>query len=273
MSTLLTIYYVAICIAGCDTGASAPTTVSVTRPTTTALSAVITPHKATATTTPTVPTTAPVTTTPVTTVAPTTLPETTTQPTTTTEEEESSEFLYDEETSRTSELYSDFGETEMTEATTEETAAATEEESSENEFYDEKTSTEDDETSSYSPLKHAIFVDISTQELRYYENGKLLLSSPVVTGMEYDTPTPTGEFWVNNKAQDIVLYGDDYESPVEYWISFIGSGYGFHDASWRTEFGRDLYLYDGSHGCVNMPLEAVACLYDLVKIGTPVFIE
>ena len=28
-------------------------------------------------------------------------------------------------------------------------------------------------------------------------------------------------------------------------------GIGFHDASWRDEFGGDIYLTDGSHGCIN----------------------
>ena len=124
---------------------------------------------------------------------------------------------------------------------------------------------------SYSEDKSYVEVNISTQTLNYYENGVVVLSSPVVTGA--DDTTPTGEFYIVNKAQDIILYGDDYETPVEYWIAFLGSSYGFHDASWRSEFGYDIYTYDGSHGCVNMPLEAVAELYDLVEIGMPVFIE
>ena len=45
---------------------------------------------------------------------------------------------------------------------------------------------------------------------------------------------------------------------------------GIHDASWRKEFGREIYLTDGSHGCINTPLEKVRELYDMVEIGTPV---
>ena len=144
---------------------------------------------------------------------------------------------------------------------------------SEDEDYEEESTVSDIMEDDESNQDTYIQVSISMQTLRYYKEGKIVLESPVVTGTEYSTPTPTGEFWVNNKAQNIVLYGEDYASPVKYWIAFYGSGYGFHDASWRYNFGGDIYTYDGSHGCVNMPLEAVAELYDLVEIGTPVFIE
>ena len=45
---------------------------------------------------------------------------------------------------------------------------------------------------------------------------------------------------------------------------------GIHDASWRKEFGGEIYLTDGSHGCINTPLEKVRELYDMVEIGPPV---
>jgi lipoprotein-anchoring transpeptidase ErfK/SrfK len=48
--------------------------------------------------------------------------------------------------------------------------------------------------------------------------------------------------------------------------------YGLHDASWRDEFGGDIYEEDGSHGCVNLPTSAAATLYDLVDYGTPVIV-
>lgn len=116
-----------------------------------------------------------------------------------------------------------------------------------------------------------IYVDIENQILQYFKNGELMLSSQVVTGA--DNGTPVGMYEVVSKYRNIVLTGDNYESPVQYWIGFLGSGYGFHDASWRWEFGGNIYKYNGSHGCVNMPLEKVAELYEMVDIGTPVFIS
>ena len=116
-----------------------------------------------------------------------------------------------------------------------------------------------------------IVVSISNQTLKYYEYDKVVLSSNVVTGI--NGKTPTGTFKVLNKIRNIVLKGEDYESFVSYWIAFKGAAFGFHDASWRNQFGGNIYKYNGSHGCVNMPYSKVKALYEIVEIGTPVYIK
>lgn len=116
-----------------------------------------------------------------------------------------------------------------------------------------------------------VVVSISQQTLYYYEYGELVLSSPVVTGI--NNGTPTGTFKVLNKSRNVTLKGADYESFVNYWIAFKGSSYGLHDASWRSRFGGTIYKYNGSHGCVNMPYYKVQQLYNMIEIGTPVYIN
>lgn len=116
-----------------------------------------------------------------------------------------------------------------------------------------------------------IIVSISKQTLEYYEYDKLVLFSNIVTGI--DGKTPTGTFKVLNKATDIILRGADYASFVNYWIAFKGHSFGFHDASWRSKFGGTIYKTNGSHGCVNMPYSKVKQLYNIVSIGTPVYIK
>ncbi len=116
-----------------------------------------------------------------------------------------------------------------------------------------------------------IVVSISNQTLKYYEYDKLVLSSNVVTGI--NGKTPIGTFKVLNKATDIILKGKDYKSFVNYWIAFKGAAFGFHDASWRSNFGGNIYKYNGSHGCVNMPYNKVRQLYNMVAVGTPVYIR
>ncbi len=121
-----------------------------------------------------------------------------------------------------------------------------------------------------------IEVDISEQTLWYYENDVLILTSPVVTGNGNITDaTPTGYFEVRKMKQDSWLVGKDYEEHVDYWIGFDETGrvYGFHDASWRDEFGGDIWLSDPSRGCVNMPLSKISQLWDYVNIGTQVYIH
>jgi len=116
-----------------------------------------------------------------------------------------------------------------------------------------------------------IKVSISKQTLYYYEYDKLVLETSVVTGKN-STPTPKGDFRVISKAKNVNLKGSDYVSFVNYWIAFIGHSYGMHDASWRNSFGGTIYKNSGSHGCINMPTDKVKQLYELVDIGTPVYV-
>ena len=113
-----------------------------------------------------------------------------------------------------------------------------------------------------------IDIYISQQKLYYYEYGSVVLTSDVVTGI--NNGTPTGHYRILNKARNATLKGRDYESHVSYWIAFIGSSYGLHDASWRSSFGGSIYKTNGSHGCVNMPYYKVQYLYNNAPIGTPV---
>lgn len=116
-----------------------------------------------------------------------------------------------------------------------------------------------------------ISISITNQRLEYYERGNLILSSDIVTGL-YDS-TPVGNYKVLSKSRNTNLKGEDYVSFVNYWIAFKGYSYGIHDASWRSNFGGNIYKYNGSHGCVNMPYYKVKQLYNLVEIGTPVYIK
>lgn len=113
-----------------------------------------------------------------------------------------------------------------------------------------------------------IDVYISEQKLYYFKNNKLVLTSDVVTGKK--NGTPTGHYKVLRKKQDVYLKGDTFLDHVDYWIAFIGGLYGIHDAQWRKEFGGTIYKKDGSHGCINMPLDNMAKLYKQVEIGTAV---
>ena len=69
------------------------------------------------------------------------------------------------------------------------------------------------------------------------------------------------------------LNASSYAQLTNYWIAFKGASFGFHDASWRSRFGGNIYTYNGSHGCVNMPRSEVSKLYNMVEIGTPVYVH
>lgn len=124
--------------------------------------------------------------------------------------------------------------------------------------------------------KTYVEISLSRQHLWFYKNGKLKMESDVVTGLPTkERKTVTGVHRIYGKQKDrylgtIAVQG--YRSHVNYWMPFNWDGQGLHDATWRHKFGGNLYKRGGSHGCVNMPLNNAAKLYDYVSIGTPVVV-
>lgn len=115
-----------------------------------------------------------------------------------------------------------------------------------------------------------IEVDMTGQVMYYYEDGELKLETSVVTGnLSRNHDTPEGINYVYAKQKNRILRGPGYASFVNYWMPVKG-GIGIHDATWRDEFGGEIYKTEGSHGCINTPLEEMEELYDMVEVGTPV---
>ena len=111
-----------------------------------------------------------------------------------------------------------------------------------------------------------IEVDIGQQKMFYYRDGELYLETDVVTGKNKATREEV--CYVYAKETDRILRGPGYASPVKYWMPVSG-GIGIHDSSWRSEYGGDIYIRNGSHGCINTPLEIVEKMFEVVEIGTP----
>ncbi len=118
-----------------------------------------------------------------------------------------------------------------------------------------------------------IEVDISDQQLYYYENLQKKFQTPVVTGNTNGHNTPQGIFYVRGKSRNVTLKGEDYESFVNYWMPIVGNSIGIHDATWRSRFGGNIYRGGGSHGCINVPLANEEKLYGMVQTGTPVVVH
>ena len=115
-------------------------------------------------------------------------------------------------------------------------------------------------------------VDLTGQHLYVYKNGACVVSTPIVSGcVANGTKTITGVYAIYAKSRNVTLTGPGYASPVKYWMPFSG-GYGLHDANWRSNFGGEIYLYDGSHGCVNIPPAVAGQVWDNVSVGTKVII-
>ena len=98
-----------------------------------------------------------------------------------------------------------------------------------------------------------IDIDISEQHARYYDaSGNLLWESGVITGNpNKGTDTPTG-------------------------MAFVGNSIGLHDATWQasSSFSNpNAYKSVGSHGCVNLPYDKAAALYDMISPGLCVIVH
>lgn len=115
-------------------------------------------------------------------------------------------------------------------------------------------------------------VNLTAQHLFFYKEGKLILETDFVSGnlaKGYDTPP--GTYPIQYKERNATLTGEDYSTPVDFWMPFY-RGIGFHDATWRQEFGKDIYKTNGSHGCINMPPKAAKSMYENIQRGVAVVV-
>lgn len=115
-------------------------------------------------------------------------------------------------------------------------------------------------------------ISIGSQHLWYYKDGALVLDTAMVSGdPTKNRSTSKGVFRLKYKDKNVVLKGEDYETPVTFWMPFNG-GIGLHDATWRGRFGGGIYRGGGSHGCVNLPYTAAEKIFKSISPGDPVVV-
>ncbi len=116
-------------------------------------------------------------------------------------------------------------------------------------------------------------INLTKQHVWFYKNGTLVVDGDVVTGnVSNNTGTPAGTYVLNYKERNATLKGEDYSSPVDYWMPF-NNNIGLHDASWRNGvFGGNIYMSDGSHGCVNCPYNVAKTIFENIEPGIPIVV-
>jgi lipoprotein-anchoring transpeptidase ErfK/SrfK len=125
-----------------------------------------------------------------------------------------------------------------------------------------------------------IVVSLSRQVLTAYQDGNAILTTFVATGRP-QLPTPPGVYRIFARYSPYKMISPwPYSSPWWYppsWTSFamefIGGGYFIHDAPWRSWYGPGANLYNGTHGCVNVPYGAMATLWNWAPNGTTVVVQ
>ena len=113
-------------------------------------------------------------------------------------------------------------------------------------------------------------INLTGQHLFFYKEGKLVVESDFVSGnLAKGWGTPAGSYPLAYKQKNAVLKGENYRTPVNYWMPF-NNGIGMHDAKWRSSFGGAIYKTGGSHGCINLPPSVAKTIFDNISAGTPV---
>ncbi len=120
-------------------------------------------------------------------------------------------------------------------------------------------------------------VDLTNQQFWYYKEGELQYSCYIVSGQTTSLARTTleGVYKLWNKQTNYRMKatnrdGDSWDTTCNYWNNVSICGIGMHDSTWRYAFGGNIYKWNGSHGCINMPYDAAKYIYDNVELGTPV---
>jgi len=108
----------------------------------------------------------------------------------------------------------------------------------------------------------AIVVSTENQRIYAYENGQLIRSHLVSTGLPA-TPTVHGDFNIYVKYLADDMSGPDYFLPQVPYTMYFYQGYGIHGTYWHNAFGRPM-----SHGCVNLPTDEAQWFFNWAEVGT-----
>lgn len=119
-----------------------------------------------------------------------------------------------------------------------------------------------------------IEIDITTQTLWFYLNDEIIVKSDIVSGTKNAGHlTSSGAHKITKKVRDSILtgQGEDKEGEVQYAV-FFDNEKAIHDTSLRTEFGGDIYITDGTRGCINVPFDTAKIIYEQTDINFPIII-
>ncbi len=113
-------------------------------------------------------------------------------------------------------------------------------------------------------------INLTAQHLFYYKDGELLIESDFVSGNPAKgNATPAGAYAITYTERNATLKGQNYRTPVSYWMPF-NANIGMHDSTWRSSFGGRIYQTNGSHGCINLPPAVAKTIFENIEKGVPV---
>lgn len=123
---------------------------------------------------------------------------------------------------------------------------------------------------SYDIGKSYVEINLTKQYLWLYIEGKLITEGSIVSGTGTNRyATPEGTYKIDYMQRNAILRGPGYATPVSFWMPF-NLDIGMHDATWRSSFGGTIYMYSGSHGCINCSYQLAETIFNHVESGMPV---
>lgn len=126
-----------------------------------------------------------------------------------------------------------------------------------------------------------IEVSISKQKMYLFDQGQMLKSYPISSGLYY--PTPTGHFNIMNKALE--GYSDIFNVYMPYWMAFYfgwageqDAYFGIHELPYwyvgdeRKQRPREFLGSPHTGGCLSLDIGAAKEVYDFSFVGMDVVI-
>jgi lipoprotein-anchoring transpeptidase ErfK/SrfK len=119
-----------------------------------------------------------------------------------------------------------------------------------------------------------IVVDLSERRVRFYRNGRLVLSSSAAIGSAA-TPTPLGRYYVNQRLVPTDTAGpfgpgavgiSAFSPVLTGWAQ--GGPIAIHGTNQPWSIGHDV-----SNGCIRLPNDVLRRLFAATPAGTPVIIR
>lgn len=127
--------------------------------------------------------------------------------------------------------------------------------------------------SAFASSDHLILINLTTNQLSFFENGNYIKTFPVTTGKR-QTPTPEGTFCIINKYKNKEYHrkkipGGAPNNPLgTRWLGLNEKEYAIHGTNREGTIGRR-----ESNGCIRMHDRDIQWLYERVSLQTKVIIS
>lgn len=112
-----------------------------------------------------------------------------------------------------------------------------------------------------APGPLVITVDLDARVLSVFRGGYEIAATAVLLGTQ-EKPTPTGVFPITQKRKDHV--SNLYDAPMPYMQRLTDDGITLHATNVQNGYA--------SHGCIGMPKDFAAKLFQITQLGDRVYI-